>query len=147
MHANTIETQAVTVGGEENGSVEMGTVSRLQFSGLASEGVTVRVCINQGSIVIYGSYTTRNPSAAFHDFSEVLSAADGEVTPVKCHTTYVNVMVGGRGDSCSMCKSNTIQRKKRQTDEVTAYITIEGMSTNESEFSINSSRGNVMFGK
>ena len=142
-----IETQAVTIGGEENGSVEMGTVSRLQFSGPASEGVTVRVCINRGTIVIYGSYATRNPSAAFHDFSEVLSAANGEVIPVMCHTTYVNVTIGGRGDSCSMCESNTIQRKKRQAEEVAVYITIEGMSTNGSQFSINSSRGNVMFGK
>ena len=97
--------------------------------------------------MIYGSYATRNPSAAFHDFSEVLSAANGEVIPVMCHTTYVNVTIGGRGDSCSMCESNTIQRKKRQAEEVAVYITIEGMSTNGSQFSINSSRGNVMFGK
>ena len=97
--------------------------------------------------MIYGSYTARNPSAAFHGFSKVLSAGNGEVIPVRCHTTYVNVTIGGPRDSCSMCESNTIERKKRQVEEVTVYITIEGMSTNGSQFSINSSRGNVMFGK
>lgn len=123
----------------------MGSVTRLEFSGEGSEGVTVRICISEGVIVIYGSYTIPNPSAALNDFSTVLSA----VMPTTCFATHATLDDISGDDTCSLCAASEPVKKKRQADDemmVTVYITIEGMSETESQFSVNSSLGEA-FGK
>ena len=138
------------MGDEDNGSLDRGNVARIAVTGSADEGVTVRICIDQGVIVVYGSYTSPNPSSALHNFSTILRAVDGEVTPSSClvnHVTIEDVMASSSMD-CSQCRTNSQGRKRRQSDEemVTIYIAIEGVSDMESQFSVNSSFGNV-FGK
>ena len=138
----------------DNGALNMGSVSRLEFSGPADEGVTVRICIEQGVIVVYGSYTIPNPTAALHDFSEILSAADGELTPVSCFTksaTLDDIMGGSEEEGCTLCDAPLPRRKKRQAEEeeeatVTVYVTIEGASESENQFSVDSTTG-TRFGK
>jgi len=145
------EQQAVMMEEEQNGVIPMGSVSRLRFSGPGNEGVTVRICIDQGVIIVYGSYTVPNPNAALYDFSRILRAAEGEVTPSNCLISHVNIEdVARNRRDCSQCGTTNTSggrgRKKRQAgkDEapiVTVFITIEGASDMENHFSVNSSFG------
>ena len=91
---------------------------------------------------MYGSYTDPNPSAAYYDFSYLLTAVEGEVTAVRCSTTYITRdNVTEATEDCDQCSG----REKRQTGEeediLTVYITIEGASDMENEFSVNSGVG------
>ena len=139
-------------GEEQSGSIGRDSVTRLQFTGPRDEGVTVKICIDQGAIVVYGSYTSSNPSSALHDFSTILRAGGGEVSPSNClvsHATIDDIMRSPR--DCSQCGPDNLfeRRKRRQSDEeemVTIYIAIEGVSDTESQFSVNSSFGDA-FGK
>ena len=95
--------------------------------------------------MVHGSYTDPNPSAAYYDFSYLLTAAEGEVTASSCSTTHVTMDdVAGTTEECDQCGSS--QEKKRQTEEeeeITVYITIEGVSDMENTFSLNSSVGSA----
>ncbi len=126
----------------------MGSVTRLAYTAPVDEGVTVKICIDQGAIVVYGSYTVLNPSSALHDFSEILTAAEGEVMPSRClvsHITMEDVLRNSR--DCSQCGDIAARRKRQLPDEetmmVTVYIAIEGASDAENQFSINSSIGSA----
>lgn len=136
------------MGREQNGAVAMNTITRLEFSGPGEDGVTVRICIDSGAIVIYGSYTAPNPNSALHDFSAILTASDGEVAPSSCSVHHVNIDdIDPNLPDCSQCR----RRKRRQSDSeqamVRIYISIEGASSKtESLFTVNSSNGNA-FGK
>ena len=126
----------------------MGSTSRLRFTGPGDEGVTVKICIDRGVIIVYGSYTVPNPNAALHDFSATLNATGGEVMASSCLVSHVNSSDIARSmRDCSYCRPNTLGRRRRQADEeVTIYITIEGVSDTESQFTVNSSFGDA-FGK
>lgn len=116
----------MTMEEEQSGTVTVGSVSRLQFSGPGDEGVTVKICIEKGEIVVYGSYTISSPSKALHDFSKELRAGTD-----KCFTTSATL------DDVDLHKEVT----KGQGGNVTVYITIEGLSEKENQFSVNSSVG------
>ena len=141
------EQQPISVGNEENGAVAMDTITRLEFSGSGEDGVTVKICINRGAIIIYGSYTTPNPNSALHDFSDILTASDGEVAPSECSVHHVDIDdIDPNLPDCNQC--NTPRRKRRQSDSeetmVRVYISIEGASSKtESLFTVNSSNGNA----
>ena len=116
--------------------------------------VTIRICINRGAIMIYGSYTVSNPNAAFHDFSDFLSASEGEVMAFNCSVSHITINDAMEVvDDCNQCNLGLQGRKKRQQEEeegearmVVVYITIEGVSDTGSQFSVNSSIGSA-FGK
>ena len=142
------ESQAVTMGEEQVGEVGMGAVSRLELTGPGSEGLSVRICVDRGVVVVYGSYTSPNPNLVLHDFSEVLRAPDGEVTPASCSTSYITLDdVNARSedeDTCTVCRSSRPVQRKRQTSEerdVVVYITIEGTSNATSQFTVSSEIG------
>lgn len=81
---------------------------RYQFKGPQSAGVTVRICIRNGAIRIYGSYTIANPSAALHDFSDFLNVTDGMVTPENCSVSHVDSSdVMRASDNCSSEEEET----------------------------------------
>ncbi len=135
---------------EQSGEVGMGATARLRISGPGSEGVSIRICIDRGVIVVYGSYTSPNPNLALHDFSQELSAPDGEVTPASCLTSYITLDdVNARSedeDVCSVCRSTLPGRRKRQVSEeteVVVYITIEGVSDTINQFNINTQIGSA----
>lgn len=128
-----------------NNTVSMGTNLKLNLS-IGSEGLTVRICIQEGAIVVFGSYTVPNPSSALHDFSTTLNATgfDDEANCFVYYTTPADVM---QNSSCSLCSSNPQGRRRRQTENALfLYITIEGASDTENQFSFNSSYG-AAFGK
>ena len=139
---------------EQRGEVGMGAVSRLEFTGPGSEGLSVRICVDRGVIAVYGSYTSPNPNLALHDFSEVLMAPNGQVTPASCLTSYatlddVNARRSEDEEACTTCLASLPGRKKRQVNEegnVVIYITIEGASDTASHFNVNSEIG-AAFGK
>ena len=125
------------------GTADRGSVSRLQFSGSVTEGVSIRICIKEGGIVIYGSYSNPNPGAAFHDFSENLDS-----TSSQCLTSHVDQSTISRSETCSSCEIDNIIRSKRQIEDVemiNVYITIEG-SVDSSRFSVTSEEGRSLVG-
>lgn len=128
----------MTTGSEQNGAVSMGSISRLQFPGPRMEGVTVRICVKVGAVMVYGSYTTPSPSAALNDFSEVLG------TEKTCLTLHATTSSGSNENSCSLCNSRNEWQAGEMTGEMLMmYATIEGISETESRFSVNSSVGNA----
>ena len=139
----------------QRGEIGMGVTSRLEFPGSRDTGVSVRICVDRGVVIVYGSYTSPNPNAAMHDFSEILRAVNGVVTPASCLTSYATINdVGGQEDDlCNECISNLLpERRKRQANEeererdVVIYITIEGASDALNQFTVESEIGGA-FGK
>ena len=143
--SNKLEQQPVRFGVEENGAIPGNGSIILKAEGPA-EGLTVRICIERGVIKVYGSYTVKTPNSAINDFSATLFATDGETTPSNCSATHVDIQdVMASSMHCSLCGTNSQERKRRQSDDeeetVTIYIAIEGVSDTESHFSVNSSFG------
>ena len=137
---------------------------RISFSPPAEEGITVRICIHEGQIVLYVSTSIPNPSAAFYDWSKTLKAPNIS-TPQYQHTIVCSTIYFENLDTPNLTPKivlpgKSIPRGKRQasSDEeessddggdetmVTLYITIEGQE-NYNEFSLNSSVGQFEFGK
>lgn len=104
----------------------MNSVSRLRFTGSGNEGVTARICLDQGEIVVLGSSTYSTPSAALHDFRQVITA--GDCRNFFASTAHVN---------SARCNRNS------RANETTLYLTIQGASTTDSQYSIDSSFGNA----
>lgn len=131
------EQQSPVVGDGGNTNLPMNTNLKLNLS-IGTEGLTVRICIQEGAIVVFGSYTVPNPSLVLHDFQTTLNTTGfSDCFALRAQTSQ----------SCSQRTSNG--RRRRQTEEEnmgTLYLTIEGASETESQFSFNSSYG-VAFGK
>ena len=132
------DTQEATIGRVVTGSSSQNQQTRTQFSSGNPAGVTYRICIANGTIAVFISYSISNPGPALNDGSITLSSDGNE----PCVTYYVPPPDTG---------DNMSGRKRRQssseTQEAVIYITIVGASETESHFSIDSSYGNVMFGK
>lgn len=107
----------------------MDSVSRLRFTGSGGEGVTARICLDQGEIVVHGSSTYSTPNMALHDFSQ-------EITAGNCRNFFAST--ADINDARCTSNSNGVQ-----VNETTLYLTIQGMSTTESQYSVNSSIGNA----
>lgn len=133
--------QDVSINQETEGTADEGSVSRLQFSGSHDEGVSIKICIEVGGVIIYGSYSNPNPGPALHDFMEELS----DSVDSRCLTTHVDQNTTKEDKTCTTCGSD---RRKRQVvvNEITVYITIEG-SVNGSQFTVISDSGKTMIGK
>lgn len=105
----------------------MNSVSRLRFTASGDEGVTARICLDQGEIVVHGSSTYSTPNMALNDFSAV-------ITPGSCRNFFASTAhVNG-----ARCNQNS-----QQTNQTTLYLTIQGKSTTQSQYSITSSFGNA----
>ena len=126
------------------GTADRGSVSRLQFSGSQAAGVSIKICIEEGGIVIYGSYTNPNPGPALHDFMEELRDATGS----QCLITHIDQGTIMEPQTCSSCDYDNRSRKKRQVEdvEVTVYIAIEG-SVDGSSFTVSNGDGRALVGK
>ena len=122
------------IGEEEIGVLKMNSVSRKEFTGSIQEGVSARICVDEGEVIVHGSSTYSNPNVALHDFSTTLLAGS-------CRN-FFSIPVDTNTD-CSTCNVNQDVEKK---PNVTLYLTIEGASVVKSQYSLNSSIGNT-FGK
>ena len=126
------ESQPATIGREQTGSLRMNSVSRLRFTGSSEEGVTARICIEQGEVTVQGSSTYSNPNGALHDFSQVVRAGD-------CRNFFASLaeVNEARAAQCSTSVPSSVG------GETTLYLSIQGMSAVESQYTLNSSIGNA----
>ncbi len=107
---------------------------RISLEPPAEDGITVRLCIHRGRVVLYASTTVPNPSAALHEWVDIVTAPENQHS-IACHTSFYDL---------NKRDLNQVPRAKRQTEEttVTLYISIEGQE-NLNEFQLNSSYGGV----
>lgn len=137
-HLSVYDTHAVTpevsLSQLESGTIEEGASTRLRLIAPAADGVTFRLCIRRGRIILYAS-TIPNPSSAIYDWYDEVTAT---AQPLTCSTTFFDLTLG---------QSTSENRKRRQLLSVTAtlYITLEGQD-DINEFTFNSSLGNVTLG-
>ena len=137
--------QPLRVGELKSGSIRRGGGSvRISFSAPAEEGITVRLCVHEGQIILYASTSVPNPSAALHDWNTTIRAPEYQHTLV-CSSTFFNNL-----GSPNLISENILSRGRRQTgensnDSVTLYLSVEGLE-NFNEFSLNSSQGKFNFG-
>ena len=120
----SIATQDVSLSTSEGGTIGVGITARLQFAAPTIEGMTFRLCLSQGEIIIYSS-TIPNPSSAQYIWRDT-------VTTNTCLTVFYNI----RGHHQN-------RKQKRQTstesDMMLLYITLEGQDE-VNRFTFNSSK-------
>ena len=132
LHAAT---QDLNLEDEESGSLEQGATIRLRYVAPVTLGMTFRLCVEEGRIIVYAS-TIPNPSSAQYGWRDEVTAS---AHPLTCLTTFYNLapMQSNRGGT----------RRRRQTvdDTTSLYITLEGRD-GINDFSFDSAAGNVTFG-
>ena len=118
------------MGREQSGSLEQGQSVRYEYP-VPPEGLTVRLCVQQGYIVFYASFTIPNPNSALFDYKrEVISLGT-----LNCDDVFVNPS-----------DDNTSPVRKRQSDggqvsvNYTLYVSLEGLSE-ENAFRLETSEG------
>ena len=102
-----------------------GQVSFFQFS-LPKEGMTFKIDITSGSVVIYGSNKIHNPNEAFHDFQ--LSSSRREIF---IYTAYFQ-------HSSSPISS----RQAPNITNITVFVSIEGQNA-VNTFTLNTTIGDT----
>ena len=105
------------VGGASSGSLNKGGTVRLNFP-LPVEGITIRLCVSQGYLVLYASVSSTTPNSAVNDF--MLEIGTG------CSDIYIDPRETGNGID------NSMGRRKRQMSalesaNLTLYVSIEGV--------------------
>ena len=130
-----IGSQDTTTSELRNGSLIRHATLRLRFTTPVDEGLTFRLCISEGQIIIYAS-TTPNPSNAQYERRDEVSADRN----FPCLSIFYETQSEGIG-----------RRKRRQalsdsTKSTSLYISLEGQD-DMNVFSFNSSEGNVTLGK
>ena len=122
------------MGGEETGTVAKDEIMRWILNDVGDEGVTVRLCVREGSITFYVSQLT-SPNEAIYDNRSTIAPTKG--LSVACSTIFTQ----------SYRTPGTADRKRRQqVPTSTLYLSIEGQDTMNT-FILQSGDGNVTFGK
>ena len=103
-------------------------MSHVNFSGIArfrineTDNITIRVCITNGGVRLYGSFRIRNPNRALHDFA--LDAFTHGSLNVMCQDVFLPPRLDV--DLAS-------RRKKRQAEsEPLLYLSIQGIAESSS---------------
>ena len=113
-----------------NSSLDSRKTQRIHFP-LPIEGMTIRLCVHEGRIAFYGSFSTRTPNCALNDYHANWT--------LRCNEMFIN-----RDGSES-------SRKKRNTEQVminnntTLYVVIEGVEE-ENLYSMETSVGDTRRG-
>lgn len=115
--------------GLQNGTLAAGANVRYELD-IPEEGVTVRLCVREGSIILYASYTVTNPNEALHDFRrEVISTGT-----INCDDAFIPPENTG---------SNT---RKRQSEpdqsNSTIYLSLVGVEE-ENDFVVDTTEGDT----
>ena len=128
-----LDSQDVGISEPASGRLERGVTTRLRLVAPVADGITFRLCLTSGRIVIYAS-TIPNPSSAQYGWrDEVIATAH----PLTCLTSYFDLY-----------EEDGNKRKRRQISEtatVSFYITLEGQDE-QNAFSFDSRIGNVTLG-
>jgi len=132
----------VPINQEKKGVADEGSVSRLKFTSSHNEGVSIKICIQVGQVIIYGSYSIPNPGPALYDFREELNAGKSQ-----CLTTHATRNSTAEKDSCLSCGSRRNRGKRlAKNDQFTVYVTIEG-TANSSHYTVNSDTSKGFIGR
>ena len=96
------------VGQAITSTLEQNEASYIQLD-LPEDGMTFRLDVSQGSVVMYGSNKIQNPNEAFYDF--------------KLSNNQPELFVTGKTFFSSITKRQVLTNN---TDDITIYISIEG---------------------
>ena len=121
FYHKSIATQEVSLSTSEDGTIGMGVTARLQFAAPTNEGMTFRLCLSQGEIIIYSS-TIPNPSSAQFIWNDT-------VTANTCLTVFYDISEHHQNRQQNSTESNMIL----------LYITLEGQDE-VNGFTFNSSK-------
>ena len=112
--------------GLQNGTLTEGANVRYELD-IPEEGVTVRLCVREGSIILYASYTVTNPNEALHDFRrEVISTGT-----INCDDAFIPPENTG---------SNRRKRQSEMESPSTLFISVVGVEE-QNDFDVETSEG------
>lgn len=124
------------IGKEQNGNILGSGNMRWAFEAPVSEGITIRLCVREGAIVLYASLDIPNPNEAKHE-------RKAEITTSKVLSTDCSTLFFYDNDF-----GDFIRRRRQETTlkMTIVYVQIEGLG-DHNDFTVNSSYGNVTFGE
>ena len=72
-----------------NGTLDQNETVRYHFK-IPVAGITVRVCISVGHVVVYGSFSVPNPNSAFYDFLLEFESETSDSESENCQSTFID---------------------------------------------------------
>ena len=72
-----------------NGTLDQNETVRYHFQ-IPVAGITVRVCISVGHVVVYGSFSVPNPNSAFYDFLLEFESETSNSESENCQSTFID---------------------------------------------------------
>ena len=72
-----------------NGTLDQNETVRYHFQ-IPVAGITVRVCISVGHVVVYGSFSVPNPNSAFYDFLLEFESETSDSESENCQSTFID---------------------------------------------------------
>lgn len=135
LHLYLLASASRRVGGISDAVVGNGERIRLNFP-LPVEGVTVRLCVSRGKLVLYASVSSTSPNSAVYDWMSEIG--------IGCDDIFIDPRDVGNDNIGSNDNSNRVNtnngRRKRQAlnstmDEyvdLTLYVSIEGVEETNS---------------
>ena len=106
--------------------MRQGNQARYQFL-VPEEGITVRLCIQNGRVVLYASTVVPNPNAAFYEY---------QLECIDCNNCDLYV-----GPEVTPGKKRSLYKRQSDTN-VTLYVAVEGLADN-STFILDSTVGDT----
>jgi receptor-type tyrosine-protein phosphatase Q len=118
--------------GQQVGMLMKGGNVRYEIE-VPEEGVTIRLCVREGYIIFYASFTVTNPNEALHDYKrEVINT--GTIT---CDDAFILPDVSN--DATSKRNLRQVSNSTQSSSNI-LYISLEGGSE-ENEFALETSAG------
>lgn len=113
--------------GERNITLTEGENIRYEIK-VSENGLYVRLCVQEGYVILYASYRVPNPNAAFHDYKLEVNSSGSIV----CDYIQINPAESNGDKTNATCGD----------DSDNVYISIEG-GEEENDFEINITEGNT----
>ena len=118
--------------GQQVGTLMKGGNVRYEIE-VPEDGVTVKLCVREGHIIFYASFTVTNPNEALHDYKrEVIN--EGIIT---CDDAFIPPVVP---NDAAMPDRNSRQVDGTQSSSNVLYVSLEG-GGEENEFVLDTSAG------
>lgn len=111
----------------------VGERMRYQYS-IGPEGVTLRLCISQGEVVLYASTVVPDPNAAYNHLT-LKPIINDSINGTLCADEFIDSNLLGLGSL-----SNRTKRQAMETERL--FVVIEGVATSSS-FTLESNPGNT----
>ena len=128
----------VSISEPASGILHKHVTARLKIIVPVEEGLTFRLCVRRGQVIIYAS-TLPNPSSVQYDWRDTVMAS---VHPITCLTRIYELQL----DDNEIVRNNNKRKRRQIAESATLYITLEGQDV-VNEFSFDSRIGNITIGK